>query len=278
VHTPQGDIEVMNVHVPAATSSGVGVKVATFEGIACYLTLCTSVARIMCGDFNTPKSEAMGRMAFWGSPSQQRAERELMESRAHGLRDAFRWVHGTAVHAGSWRASKTVTRRYDHVFASAHLEPVEAEYGDLERIVTDGLSDHAPLRVTFHRSDGTAERPTAAHHPVPAPVNAQRTSAHTSEVSMKNHVDDTELREFLSGLNYRKDIREDPDDPMRRQFREGWKKAMSGGSILEATLRDRLTWNNLGFRAGRAFGAASDARILSMFDKFATMYVRDRRA
>lgn len=88
--------------------------------------------------------------------------------------------------------------------------------------------------------------------------------------------DETELRAFLQTLTYRNDAREPPDDRRRIQFRIGWTKASQGPAISDKTLADRLTWANLGYRAGKAFGPASDAKIHATFDRFAAIYVRDR--
>jgi hypothetical protein len=88
--------------------------------------------------------------------------------------------------------------------------------------------------------------------------------------------DDNDLHAFLATLTYRKDIREPPDDGHRTQFGIGWKKAIGGPTISEKTLLDRLTWANLGYRAGKAFGPASNAKIYTTFDRFAAIYKRHR--
>ena len=47
IHAPGGDVEVVHVHVPAATSSGVATKVATCDGLARYLAEPTTRAHPM---------------------------------------------------------------------------------------------------------------------------------------------------------------------------------------------------------------------------------------
>ena len=164
VHAPVGQVELVNVHVPAATSSGVATKVATFEGLSRYLSQPADLPRIVCGDFNTPKSEAAGSVQYWGSAHQQRAERHAIEHAGGGtLPDVYRLLHGTEVRAESWRARNGTGRRYDHVFASAELDAREAGYADLDEVIGLGLSDHAPMRVVF----GEVER---LERPVPVPA------------------------------------------------------------------------------------------------------------
>lgn len=89
---------------------------------------------------------------------------------------------------------------------------------------------------------------------------------------MANGVPDRDLREFLKGLAYRHDKRKPPDRLRRGQFRRGWKQAMSGEPMSQRTLDHRLTWNNLGYRVGMAFGQASDAEIDDAFEGFADQF------
>jgi exonuclease III len=283
VATPFGDVEVLNVHVPAATSSGVAVKVATFEGLARYLACPTLIPRIVCGDFNTPKSEAPGRVEYWGSSHQQRAERAVIEGEATtGLRDAFRHVNGPSANAASWRAPNGVARRYDHVFASPELLPIEAAYGDLDEIKAAKMSDHAPLRVVFQPTLEATEA-IQFKEALPSPVVAvPRTapvpsaSVHAPKEEDMTTPGNADLRAFLKGLTYRTDVRKDPDNRRRGQFRGGWNRATEGGAVSEEKLRAELSWHNLGFRAGQAFGSATATSIDDAFDRFAAIYVQER--
>ena len=284
IATPHGDVEVVHVHVPAATSSGVAVKVGTFEGLARYLAEPTNNARILCGDFNTPKLETDGQVQYWGDARQQRAERSVIEgSAASGLQDVYRCLHASAV-AASWRASKRVARRYDHVFASDHFEPVAATYGDLDAIADAGVSDHAPLTVGLRLGSADTVRlpiETLASAPRPAPSAAsiptspKPTPAHEEAPPMQHTVDVDEARAFLDGLTYRRDDRNPPDAARRNQFKIQWRRAAQGEPMSEETLRAKLTWANLGYRAGRHYGPASDTKIGAMFDRFAAIYLRD---
>ena len=237
IATLHGDVEVVHVHVPAATSSGVAVKVGTFEGLARYVAEPATNPRILCGDFNTPKLETDGRIQYWGDARQQRAERSVIEGgEASGLRDVYRALHATSK-VGSWRASKRVTRRYDHVFASPHFEPAAATYGDLDVIADKGVSDHAPLTVVLRLGSGDHVRspiavPNLAPRPGPreasTPVSPRPASPPTEAPPMQHPVDEAEARAFLNSLTYRRDDRNPPDDARRQQFKIQWRRAAQG--------------------------------------------------
>jgi exonuclease III len=149
IQSPEGKLELHNVHVPAAASSGVDVKIGTFNGLYRRLTQPVTHKRILCGDFNTPKAELPdGTTLFWGTATQQQAEREVILGLARfDLVDAYRALHGFGKTATSWHANNGVGRRYDHVFASSSLKPEACDYLDSARLMK--LSDHAPLAVCF---------------------------------------------------------------------------------------------------------------------------------
>jgi len=92
---------------------------------------------------------------------------------------------------------------------------------------------------------------------------------------VQHPVDDAEARVFLESLTYGTDLRKPPDNRRRGQFRRQWHRGAHGEPMREQTLRKVLTWANLGYRAGRQFGAASDATIDAMFDHFAVIYQRN---
>jgi exonuclease III len=149
IQSPFGDLELHNVHVPAATSSGVDVKIGTFNGIYKRLAHPVTHKRILCGDFNTPKAELPdGTTTFWGTATQQKAERKVILGLARfDLVDTYRTLHGFCKTATSWHANNGVGRRYDHVFASTSLRPEACDYLDSVRLMK--LSDHALLSVHF---------------------------------------------------------------------------------------------------------------------------------
>jgi hypothetical protein len=72
----------------------------------------------------------------------------------------------------------------------------------------------------------------------------------------------------MNGIPFEVDIRYDnPNDTGRReaQFHEGWRRAIEGQCYQEETLR-QLTWNNLGYRLGKLFGATSADHLDQMYD------------
>lgn len=66
VELPAAKIEVHTAHVPPGSSNG-WVKIDTFDGIYKRLASNSGVARILCGDFNSPQLETRGgRVITWG--------------------------------------------------------------------------------------------------------------------------------------------------------------------------------------------------------------------
>lgn len=88
-----------------------------------------------------------------GGPGEQWAVAErsvLIRLAAHDLGDVFRRLHGYGVSEFSWRLKRHgefTDRRFDHVFASAALNPVACRY--LHAWRESGLSDHSSLEVVF---------------------------------------------------------------------------------------------------------------------------------
>ena len=78
----------------------------------------------------------------------------------------------------------------------------------------------------------------------------------------------SEIRRQFSRLSYERDIRKPPDNRRRGQFRAGW-----FGTVSEETLKQKLTWHNLGHRMGRHFGSQSDEQIDEVFQILADDYL-----
>jgi endonuclease/exonuclease/phosphatase family metal-dependent hydrolase len=170
IELPSSSIELYNCHIPPGSSYG-WIKVETFEGIYRLLSKPSNRLRILCGDFNTPQRELLdGTVITWGQRirkdgsvvRKQRirgkpgarwdaAERSVLTGLAeYDLHDVFRKLHGYDVADFSWRLHRkgaTVDRRFDHVFASATLNPVACRY--LHRLREAGLSDHSAIEVVF---------------------------------------------------------------------------------------------------------------------------------
>ena len=265
----------MNVHVPPATSSGVATKIATFEGLKQLLSQPTDRPRIVCGDFNTPKSESVsGQVVFWGDQRQVQAERDIILGLPEvGLADAFRSLHGYGEKAVSWRASNGTGRRYDHVFAAAELPASDARYEDLDQIAAQRLGDHAPLCVVFDdlSTKSAAPQRGVTEGPRMAPSEPRAVLRKGPAMEPDGH---ESLRSFLTSLDFLHDVRQSPDDARRGQFFRGWRRAVTGPAYARSTLR-RLTWNNLGYRAGMEFGPASQERIDEAFESLARIYSVD---
>jgi exodeoxyribonuclease III len=171
VETPLGEMAVHCVHVPPGSSNG-WEKVEVLEAVhAAVSTLSRDRHTLLCGDFNTPKSELpSGEIITWAQHVdssgrvrlRQRirkrpglrwdtAERKILSGlQAFGLRDVFRSLHGYEVDACSWIARRKDVlrpRRFDHIFASEGLRTVSCEYLSAWREC--GLSDHAAIEAVF---------------------------------------------------------------------------------------------------------------------------------
>jgi hypothetical protein len=81
-----------------------------------------------------------------------------------------------------------------------------------------------------------------------------------------------EIEGTLNRMRYDHDDRQPPDNLRRGQFKAGWKAAAAGVRYNEQTLV-RLTWNNLGYRLGLAFGAQAVQDIEWAFTLLAKRYV-----
>lgn len=130
------------------------IKVETFEGI--YERLCqdTEYPRILCGDFNSPQTELPnGTTIPFGTNNKRWPEAELsviIGLGKHDLRDVYRLLHGFDEQETSWvirNRGKEYGRRFDHVFASRHLNAIACTY--LHTLREQGLSDHAPIEACF---------------------------------------------------------------------------------------------------------------------------------
>jgi endonuclease/exonuclease/phosphatase family metal-dependent hydrolase len=153
--TPWGPLDVVDVHVSIGTRNPWD-KVKTCDALAASLESAPRMPRIVAGDFGAPKREHAGGVTGFGLGSPKRgalweeAELALVGPAArHGLADAFRQLHPVAEAPLEHSVfSDGAPRRFDHVLASPHLVPEQAEYRrdwSEER----GLSEHAALLVAF---------------------------------------------------------------------------------------------------------------------------------
>lgn len=157
LESPVGPVEVHVAHLPPGVDYP-EEKVATFEAIYSRLATGSSVPRILCGDFNTPKAEsADGDIVTWADSRPDMRERWDLAERsviqglaAFDLPDVYRGLHGYGPREPTWiphTGRKDVVRRYDHLFASRSLNPVACRY--LHGLREARLSDHSPVEAVF---------------------------------------------------------------------------------------------------------------------------------
>jgi exonuclease III len=152
-------IAVHCAHVPNAANGW--VKPDTLAAIRAGLAA-GSGARVVCGDFNTPRREHRdGTVISFARDTRERLREERGERwdeaelgvvpglRDLGFADAWRTLHGYDRKEPSWVFSHGGGWRLDHVFVSAELEPVAATYHHGWR--DGGLSDHSALEVDLRR-------------------------------------------------------------------------------------------------------------------------------
>ncbi len=156
--TDKGMIEIHNVHIPPGASNG-WIKIDMFDGIYKHLALKTNKLRILCGDFNSPQSERKGKIITWGQKEDGRitnesdrkwdkGERNVLEGlKNFDLEDVYR-MDKKNKRGFSFKVRQTgKRRRFDHIFASKSLKPVECRY--LHEVRWKGLSDHSAMMVVF---------------------------------------------------------------------------------------------------------------------------------
>jgi exonuclease III len=166
VNTPNKDIMIHTTHIPPGSSNG-WKKVEMLEGIYKYLSQFNSEHRIITGDFNLPQEEDIeGNVYTWAYTKNKKGEYRISASRGEkwdaaerniitGLKkyeliDVYRHLYGYKVQEFSWylkRKDKMIGRRFDHVFASNSLNPIQAEY--IQDVREEKISDHSMLQVLF---------------------------------------------------------------------------------------------------------------------------------
>ncbi|HIE84246.1 MAG TPA: hypothetical protein EYQ00_10555 [Dehalococcoidia bacterium] len=167
IDSPKGKIVFTTAYIPPGSSNG-WIKIDTIEGVVAHKLAFKGRLRILCGDFNCPKSESTdGEIVTWaqvesegGTRTKKRirggdgnrwdaAERSLFTTLAEdGMNDVFRRVHGFKRQASSWHLmnrGREFPRRFDHCFSN--IAAISCDYGHEPRIA--GLSDHAPLITRF---------------------------------------------------------------------------------------------------------------------------------
>jgi endonuclease/exonuclease/phosphatase family metal-dependent hydrolase len=150
--------------------------------------------------------------------------------------------------------------RYDHCWATPEIRVDHIDY------LTDALefSDHAPivcdvaLRTPTDAPEGlVADATTAtmtqppAKPEVPVPPGSQ-----PSRTSDPDHEVEGWISRVLADLRSEVvDVRGEPTERHRGQFKRGWRHAAAGGTYTQRVLQE-LTWNNLGYRLAVDAGAS----------------------
>lgn len=154
VTAPARPFELLNVHAPTAATHAL-LKVETEEGIVARLATQRAMPLVVCGDFNSPKTELPdGTIVPFARPSHTRAhaaEAGLFATLARlGFVDAYRAIHGYGEVAHSWRWRHREASggfRLDHVFVEPPLAVTNSGYRHDVR--ETGLSDHSLLFADF---------------------------------------------------------------------------------------------------------------------------------
>lgn len=174
LYSPWGKIEVANVYITPANhfeKDAIGgrklypyLKLDLCAGVYQTLAIPTHRPRLLCGDLNAPQHEReSGEIITWGynkrhgdyvlkdSRQHELELRMLRELSTYDLHDVYRRLHGygeqTREEGWSWCYRDQFKYRFDHVFASATLCPMQAQY--LHSFRELRLSDHRPLEAVF---------------------------------------------------------------------------------------------------------------------------------
>ena len=174
VDTPFGEIEIHTTHVPPGASNG-WIKVETLEGLVRGMAVSSPRRRILTGDFNAPQAEMDdGTVYTWAhrerpvgvyslrrDRGQRWHEAELAVVRGLAdwdLGDVFRLLNGPGASGFTWYTNhgRKRGRRFDHIYASAALQPRSFKIHDDVR--RSGLSDHAAIEARFAAGNARQSR------------------------------------------------------------------------------------------------------------------------
>ena len=164
--TAIGPVEIHCLHVPNAANGW--VKARTLQAVRAGLQVAPRMARVVCGDLNTPRREledgevvsfardSRGRLRPERGPEWDEAELGVVPGlRDLGYRDAYRCLHGYGSREPSWTWQRISGHgggwRLDHLFTSAELRPTACIYHHDWR--DEGLSDHSALEADIVRGE-----------------------------------------------------------------------------------------------------------------------------
>jgi len=188
IHTPDGDIDTINVHIPNASNNG-WKKIDSLEALADALESGDDIARLLAGDFNEPRSILpngqvvtfgqlidpdgsirLGRRRRGGAPPGSFTDKECRTygvhrwdttvrrifegSLRHGLRHVYKVEGDGQLHVPTTHIANGQPRFFDHLFLSRHFRNTRYRYVDDVR--KQRYSDHSALYadVEFDGVDG----------------------------------------------------------------------------------------------------------------------------
>ncbi len=167
IELPEGDVELFTVHIPNGSGNGWS-KIDTFNVLLAALREGNDSPRILTGDFNEPREfRSSGQVVTWGENIDKNGVPYLCKEWAdgygrrgsgkewddpvrsvlagasrHGLRDAYRALHGFA-RTPVTHVTKGSPKCYDHTFVSRHFDLKACGYCHKYR--KSGVSDHSPM-------------------------------------------------------------------------------------------------------------------------------------
>jgi exonuclease III len=161
-----GPVEIHTIHVPNAANGW--LKPHTLQAMRAGLEVAPPMARVVCGDLNTPRRElksgevvsfardSRGRMRPERGREWDEAELGVVPGLSElGYRDAYRCLHGYGSREPSWTWNRISGHgggwRLDHLFTSAELQPEACGYHHAWR--DQGLSDHSALQTDIVRRE-----------------------------------------------------------------------------------------------------------------------------
>jgi hypothetical protein len=178
VHTRNGDIDAINIHIPNGSGNG-WRKIDSLEALADALESGDDCARLLVGDFNEPRSILsngqvvtfgqlidpdgsihLGRRRRGGAPPGSFTDKEgrtygvdrwdttvrrIFEgSSRHGLRHIYKFEGGGQPYMPTTHIANGQPRFFDHLFVSSHFRITHFRYVDDVRAQLK-YSDHSAV-------------------------------------------------------------------------------------------------------------------------------------
>ena len=142
-----GDFLIANAHIPNASNNSRSTKQEHFSFIENFMIASRHRASLVCGDFNSPKSERDGEYSGFDASMSTKTEHQFWSDLCRlGFRDAVVEGHGASheliSHINKGKGNRS---RYDHFLVSEYVCLTGKVEYDTRSHIFPGLSDHAPL-------------------------------------------------------------------------------------------------------------------------------------